>query len=161
MFSREWFVYVFGRWLLLSGLAGAAIQVLFADRLGIPTFPAFLLNQFCLACVFWYVDEYIFRRYFGKVKAIFRFPRIKGEFSMEQQLEKISEEYTEFAASFKRAPDDSREWLNHLVDLSHVVEMTERIVREQGVDMDKEYYDVINENRQRGLYEGDKKKGNR
>lgn len=61
MFSREWVFYVFGRWVIMSGIAGAMVQFLFSDIIGIHTIPAFLLNQFCLACVFWYVDKLIFR----------------------------------------------------------------------------------------------------
>jgi len=74
MFSREWFIYVFGRWIFLSGIAGSLVQYLFADRFKIPTIPAFLLNQLLLACIFWYVDKYIFQRHLGKVKQIFKFP---------------------------------------------------------------------------------------
>ena len=152
MFSREWFIYVFGRWILLSGIAGALVQYLFADKLGIHTIPAFLLNQFLLACVFWYVDKYIFQRHFGRVKDIFKFPRIRGSFDLRQQFDKISEEFSEYAIDFERAPENPGVWLNRFLDLSHAVEMTERILREKGVNIDREYYSIIKENEKRGLY---------
>jgi len=152
MFSREWFIYVFGRWILLSGIAGALVQYLFADKLGIHTIPAFLLNQFLLSCVFWYVDKYIFQRHFGRVKDIFKFPRIRGSFDLRQQFDKISEEFSEYAIDFERAPENPGVWLNRFLDLSHAVEMTERILREKGVNIDREYYSIIKENEKRGLY---------
>ena len=152
MFSREWFIYVFGRWIFLSGIAGAMVQYLFADKLGIHTIPAFLLNQFLLACVFWYVDKYIFQRHFGRVKDIFKFPRIRGSFDLRQQFDKISEEFSEYAIDFEKAPENPGVWLNRFLDLSHAVEMTERILREKGVNIDREYYSIIKENEKMGLY---------
>lgn len=152
MFSKEWFIYVFGRWILLSGIAGAAVQYLFADMFGIHTIPAFLLNQFLLACVFWYVDKYIFQRHFGRVKAIFKFPRIKGSFALHQQFSKISEEFSEYASAFEKSPEDHQAWLNQFLDLFHAVEMTERVLREKGVDVDREYYSITKENERKGLY---------
>lgn len=153
MFSKDWFVYVFGRWLLLSGIAGALVQFVFADKFGIATIPAFLLNQFVLACVFWYVDKYIFQRHFNRVKEIFKFPRVRGDFTLEQQFKKISEEYTEFAESYKKNPDDCRKWMHEFLDLDHAVEMTERVIRERGAPVDQEYYAILKENKKRGLYE--------
>jgi hypothetical protein len=152
MFSKEWFIYVFGRWVFLSGIAGALVQYLFADIFGINTIPAFLLNQFLLACVFWYVDKYIFRRHFGRVKAIFKFPRIKGKFDLSHQFSKISEEFSEYATAFKSSPQDYQAWLHYFLDLSHAVEMTERVLREKGIDIDREYYSIIKENETKGLY---------
>jgi len=79
MLSREWFLYVFGRWLLLSGISGALVQYLFADIFHIKTIPAFLLNQFILACVFWYVDKLIFQKTSQeKYSTILSFPKNSG-----------------------------------------------------------------------------------
>ncbi|AKG53143.1 hypothetical protein DGWBC_0459 [Dehalogenimonas sp. WBC-2] len=153
MFSREWFVYVFGRWILLSGIAGALMQVLIADKLGVPTFPAFLLNQLILASVFWYIDKYIFQRHFSSVKQIFRFPRVRGEFTPAHQFVKISEEYSEFAEAYQKSPDDYNNWLHEFLDLSHAVEMTERVLREKGVDVNAEFYHIIQQNKARDLYD--------
>ena len=153
MFSREWFVYVFGRWILLSGIAGAILQVILVDKFGIPTFPAFLLNQLLLASVFWYVDKYIFQRHFGAVKEMFKFPRVKGNFTPAHQFNKITEEYNEFAAAYKAAPDDYNKWLHEFLDMSHAVEMTERVLREKGVDVGGEYYRIVQQNKARGLYD--------
>ncbi len=152
MFSREWFIYVFGRWVLLSGIAGALVQFLFSDVLGVHTIPAFLLNQLLLGCVFWYVDKYIFQQHFGRVKAIFKFPRVKGKFDLNYQFNKISEEYHEFAGAFESSPQDPKMWLNQFLDLYHAVEMTERVLREKGIDVDREYYAIIKQNEKRGLY---------
>ncbi|MBF4482054.1 hypothetical protein [Dehalococcoides mccartyi] len=153
MFSKEWFVYVIGRWLLLSGIAGALIQFVFADKLGIATIPAFLLNQFVLACVFWYVDKYIFQRHFNRVKEVFKFPRVKGNFTLDHQYKKISEEYAEFAQAYAANPEDHQKWLHQFLDLNHAVEMTERVLREKGVSVDQEYYNIVQQNKARGLYE--------
>ncbi len=152
MFSREWFVYVFGRWILLSGIAGAALQVLLRGQLGIPDFPAFLLNQLLLACVFWYVDRYIFQRHFGKVKQLFKFPRIKGQFDTSREFDKISEEFAQMAADYHKDPENPQAWLNRFLDLYHSVEMMERILRDKGIDVDKEYHRILEENRKLGLY---------
>ncbi|MCX6004695.1 MAG: hypothetical protein NT082_03385 [Chloroflexi bacterium] len=152
MFSREWFIYVFGRWILLSGIAGATLQVLLRGQLGIPDFPAFLLNQLILACVFWYVDKYIFQRHFGKVKQLFKFPRIKGEFNPKIEFNKITEEYSQLAVDFQKNPDDPQVWLHRFLDLYHSVEMMERVLREKGIHVDREYYRIMEENRKRGLY---------
>jgi len=153
MFSREWFIYVFGRWILLSGIAGAALQVLLRQEFGIPDFPAFLLNQLMLACVFWYVDKYIFQRHFGKVKDLFKFPRVKGQFDTKREFTKITEEYGQFAADFQKEPDNPQAWLNRYLDLYHSVEMMERVLRDKGIDVDREYHRIVEENRKRGLYE--------
>jgi hypothetical protein len=153
MFSREWFIYVFGRWILLSGIAGALVQYLFADIVGIHTIPAFLLNQFLLACVFWYVDKYIFRHHFGRVKEIFKFPRIKGKFDLGHQFDKISEEFSEYVRDFEKSPQNPQIWLNRFLDLYHSIEMTERVLREMGINVDQEYYSIIKENERRGLYQ--------
>ncbi|MEL7562700.1 hypothetical protein [Dehalogenimonas sp. 4OHTPN] len=155
MFSREWFVYVFGRWILLSGIAGAIMQVIIADRLGIPTFPAFLLNQLILASVFWYVDKYIFQRHFGAVKEVFKFPRVRGKFTPEHQFTKIAEEYSEFATAYKKNPDDHNKWLHEFLDLSHAVEMTERVLKENGADVNAEFYKIVQQNKAKGLYESE------
>lgn len=155
MFSKDWFVYVFGRWLLLSGIAGACVQFIFADKLGIATVPAFLLNQFILACVFWYVDKYIFQRHFNRVKEIFKFPRVKGKFTQNQQFDKIREEYAEFVKAYEKNPNDYRKWMREFLDLDHAVEMTERVIRESGAPVDQEYYEMLKQNRARGLYEKD------
>jgi hypothetical protein len=153
MFSREWFIYVFGRWILLSGIAGAALQVLLRQEFGIPDFPAFLLNQLMLACVFWYVDKYIFQRHFGKVKDLFKFPRVKGQFDTKREFTKIAEEYDQFATDFQKEPDNPQVWLNRYLDLYHSVEMMERVLRDKGIDVDREYHRIVEENRKRGLYE--------
>jgi hypothetical protein len=153
MFSREWFIYVFGRWILLSGIAGAALQVLLRQEFGIPDFPAFLLNQLMLACVFWYVDKYIFQRHFGKVKDLFKFPRVKGQFDTKREFTKIAEEYDQFATDFQKEPDNPQVWLNRYLDLYHSVEMMERVLRDKGIDIDREYHRIVEENRKRGLYE--------
>lgn len=155
MFSREWFVYVFGRWILLSGIAGALVQVLLADHLGIATFPAFLLNQFILATVFWYVDKYIFQRHFSAVKEIFKFPRIRGHFTPAHQFAKISEEYTEFTEAYQKNPEDYNKWLHEFLDLAHAVEMTERVLKEKGADVNGEFYRIIQQNKTKGLYQSD------
>jgi len=152
MFSKEWLIYVFGRWVLFSGIAGALIQYLFADKLGIHTIPAFLLNQFLLACVFWYVDKYIFRRHFGKVRTIFRFPCIKGEFDLRHQFNKMSEEFSQYASAFEESPEDYQAWLNQFLDLFHAIEMTERVLRKKGIDIDREYYSIIKRNEEKNLY---------
>lgn len=62
---KSWIIYVFGRWILLSGIAGALMQYLLSDMLKIHTIPAFLLNQFILANVFWFIDKAIFKGYFS------------------------------------------------------------------------------------------------
>jgi len=94
MFSREWFFYVFGRWVVISGIAGAIVQYFFSDMMKIPTIPAFLLNQFCLACVFWYVDKLIFKRHLGKgLSDFFHFPRIKTAYGMREQIDKVNQEF--------------------------------------------------------------------
>jgi hypothetical protein len=153
VFSKEWFVYVFGRWILLSGIAGAIMQVIIADKIGIPTFPAFLLNQLILASVFWYVDKYIFQRHFSAVKQIFKFPRVRGHFTQEHQFSKISEEYREFADAYKKDPENHDKWLHEFLDLAHAVEMTERVLREKGADVNGEFYRIIQQNKAKGLYE--------
>lgn len=154
MFSREWFIYVFGRWILLSGIAGAALQVLLRSEIGIPDFPAFLLNQLMLACVFWYVDKYIFQRHLGKVKQLFKFPRIKGQFDTKQEFAKITEEYDQLSSDFQKDPDNTSSWLNRFLDLYHSVEMMERVLRDKGIDVDREYHRIVEENRRKGLYTG-------
>ncbi|MEN8614261.1 hypothetical protein ABFB09_03110 [Dehalogenimonas sp. THU2] len=153
MFSREWFVYVFGRWILLSGIAGAIMQVIIADKIGVPTFPAFLLNQLILASVFWYVDKYIFQRHFGSVKQMFKFPRVRGEFTPAHQFDKIAEEYSQFAEAYRKSPEDHSQWLHEFLDLSHAVEMTERVLREQGADVNGEFYKIVQQNKGKGLYD--------
>jgi hypothetical protein len=153
MFSKEWFIYVFGRWILLSGIAGATLQVILRQQMGIPDFPAFLLNQLLLACVFWYIDKYIFQRHFGKVKELFRFPRIKGQFNTSREFDKISEEYTQLAEDFRKEPDNPQAWLHRFLDLYHSVEMMERVLRDKGINVDRELHRIMEENRRRGLYE--------
>ena len=152
MFSKEWFLYVFGRWILLSGIAGALVQYLFSDIWGIATIPAFLLNQFCLACVFWYVDKYIFKSHLKNIADFFRFPRIKGDFDCEREFAKIQEEFNDFKNSFTPAPQNVNNWLNEFWDLMHACEMMERILREKGYPIDEERKRIINENFARGLY---------
>ncbi|MDF2953119.1 MAG: hypothetical protein OD816_000364 [Thermodesulfobacterium sp.] len=73
---KTWFIYVFGRWIFLSGIAGALLQFLLSDYLKIHTIPAFLLNQFILANVFWFVDKAIFKSHF-KIPAFFPLWQIK------------------------------------------------------------------------------------
>jgi hypothetical protein len=153
MFSKEWFIYVFGRWILLSGIAGATLQVLLRQQMGIPDFPAFLLNQLLLACVFWYVDKYIFQHHLGKLKDLFRFPRIKGQFDTGREFAKISEEYTQLAEDFRQQPDNPQAWLHRFLDLYHSVEMMERVLRDKGIHVDRELHRIMEENRRRGLYE--------
>jgi hypothetical protein len=153
MFSREWFIYVFGRWILLSGIAGAILQVLLRQQLGIPDFWAFLLNQLLLACVFWYVDKFIFSRHLGKVKDLFRFPRIRGEFDTNAEFGKITEEYKQMADDYSKSPENPSVWLHRFLDLSHSMEMMERVLRDRGIDVDREHHRIVEENRKRGLYE--------
>ncbi len=153
MFSKEWFIYVFGRWIILSGIAGACLQVLLRGQLGIPDFPAFLLNQLLLACVFWYVDKYIFQRHLVKVKELFKFPRIKGQFDTRREFAKISEEYAQFSRDFNNDPDNPPAWLHRFLDLYHSIDMMERVLRDKGIDVDKEYHKILEDNRRRGLYE--------
>jgi hypothetical protein len=106
-----------------------------------------------LACVFWYVDKYIFQRHFGKVKQIFRFPRIKGQFDTRREFDKITEEYTQLAADFHKDPDVPQVWLHRFLDLYHSVEMMERVLRDKGINIDRELHRIMEENRKRGLYE--------
>jgi hypothetical protein len=73
---KTWLVYVFGRWIFLSGIAGALLQFLLSDYLRIHTIPAFLLNQFILANVFWFVDKAIFKSHF-KIPAFYPLWQIK------------------------------------------------------------------------------------
>lgn len=108
MFSKEWFIYVFGRWILLSGIAGAALQVLLRQEFGIPDFPAFLLNQLMLACVFWYVDKYIFQRHFGKVKQLFKFPRVKGQFDTGREFTKSARSTASLPSTSRKTPRNHR-----------------------------------------------------
>jgi len=153
MFSKEWFIYVFGRWILLSGIAGALLQVLLRQQLGIPDFFAFMLNQLLLACVFWYVDKYIFQRHLSKVKQLFKFPRIKGDCNPRSEFNKISEEYNQLVADYTKDPDHPQSWLHRFLDLYHTIDMMERVLREKGIDVDKEYRCILEDNFKRGLYE--------
>ena len=148
MFSKEWFIYIFGRWIALSGIAGALAQFVLSDKLGIPTIPAFLINQLILGCVFWYVDKYIFRKHFGVIKDMFRFPRVKGVFDLNFQINKISNDAKQLYDSFVLGKD----WLHQFVDLYHVMDMTERIIREKGFDFDGEYDIIVGQNKKKGLY---------
>jgi hypothetical protein len=84
---------------------------------------------------------------------MFKFPRVKGEFTPAHQFNKITEEYNEFAAAYKAAPDDYNKWLHEFLDMSHAVEMTERVLREKGVDVGGEYYRIVQQNKARGLYD--------
>jgi methionine synthase I (cobalamin-dependent) len=153
MFSREWFFYVFGRWIVISGIAGAIVQYLFSDMAGIPTIPAFLLNQFCLACVFWYVDKLIFKRHFEKgISEFFRFPRIKTAYGMREQFDKVNQEFSGLQARIAGNEEKPELWLNEFVDFEHSVEMLERLLRERNIDVDKEYEKVKTENLERGYY---------
>jgi methionine synthase I (cobalamin-dependent) len=153
MFSREWFFYVFGRWVVISGIAGAIVQYLFSDMLKIPTIPAFLINQFCLACVFWYVDKLIFKRHFKKgLLDFFRFPRIKTAYGMREQLDKVDQEFSGLKAKIMGNEERPEAWLNEFVDFEHSVEMLERLLRERHIDVDKEYERVRVENLKRGYY---------
>lgn len=61
---KTWLFYVFGRWIFLSGIAGALLQFLLSDHFKIHTIPAFLLNQFILANIFWFIDKAIFKSHF-------------------------------------------------------------------------------------------------
>ncbi len=153
MFSREWFFYVFGRWVVISGIAGAIVQYFFSDLLGIHTIPAFLLNQFCLACVFWYVDKLIFKRHFKKgLLDFFRFPRIKTAYGLTEQFDKVNQEFLGLRAKIKGNEERPEQWLNEFVDFEHSVEMMERLLRERNIDVDREYEKVRIENLQRGYY---------
>jgi hypothetical protein len=152
MFSKEWFTYVFGRWILLSGIAGAMVQYVLADRLTIPTIPAFLLNQLLLASVFWYVDKYIFRRHFSKVRELFRFPRIKGKFDIAYEMNKVDEEHSDLVQAYAQAGGKPEKWLNEFLDLTYAVEMTERVLTESGVNVDHERYRIVKNNEAKGLY---------
>jgi len=152
MFSKDWLIYVFGRWILLSGIAGATLQVLLRQQMGIPDFPALLLNQLLLACVFWYVYKYIFQCHFGKVKELFRFPRVKGQFDIRRQYDKISEEYTQLAEDSRKETDNPQAWLHRFLDLYHSVELMERVLRDKDIHVDRELHSIMEENRRRGLY---------
>lgn len=153
MFSREWVFYVFGRWVIMSGIAGAMVQFLFSDIIGIHTIPAFLLNQFCLACVFWYVDKLIFKRHFKETLSnFFRFPRIKTAYGFTEQFDKIKQEFNDFKTKMAGSEDKPGIWLNEFVDFEHSVEMMERLLRERKIDVDKEYENVRDENLERGYY---------
>lgn len=153
MFSKEWFFYVFGRWLIVSGITGASIQFLFVDIAGMHTIPAFLLNQFCLACVFWYVDKLIFKRHFSEMLSnFFRFPRIKTRNNFEQQFGKISQEFNDLKEKISGNENKPKLWLNEFVDLEHSVEMMERILKENKIDVDSEYEKIRNENIKMGYY---------
>jgi methionine synthase I (cobalamin-dependent) len=154
MFSKEWFLYVFGRWLVVSGIAGALVQYLFSDLLGIHTIPAFLLNQFCLACVFWYVDKLIFKRHLSKgLSDFFHFPRIKTAYGIREQFDKVDEEFQGFRTKITGNEERPEMWLNEFVDFEHSVEMMERILRERKIDVDREYEKVRRENLEKGYYE--------
>lgn len=153
MFSREWIFYVFGRWIIIAGIAGAIVQFLFSDMLGIHTIPAFLLNQFCLACVFWYVDKLIFKRHFKEtLSSFFRFPRIKTGYGFTEQSDKINQEFDELKTKMVGNEGKPEIWLNEFVDLEHSLEMMERILRERKIDVDGEYERVRNENLKKGYY---------
>lgn len=153
MFSKEWFFYVFGRWLLISGVAGAMVQYFFADLLRIHTIPAFLLNQFCLACVFWYVDKLIFRRHFQEnLSSFFHFPRVQVAFGIKEQFAMVSREFDDLKERVSEHEDDPRSWLDEFVDLVHAVEMLERILREKKFDVDGEYERVRIKNMEKGFY---------
>ena len=153
MFSKEWFFYVFGRWVVISGIAGAIVQYLFTDTLGLKTIPAFLLNQFCLACVFWYVDRLIFKKHFSEnLLSFFHFPRIKTTYGLKEQFDKVSQEYEDLKFKITQSPDKPQAWLNEFVDLEHTVEMMERLLRERNIDIDREYDRVAKENLKKGYY---------
>ena len=153
MFSREWFFYVFGRWVVISGIAGAIVQYFFSDLLGIHTIPAFLLNQFCLACVFWYVDKLIFKRHFKKgLLDFFRFPRIKTAYGLTEQFDKVNQEFSGLRTKIAGNEEQPEKWLNEFVDFEHSVEMMERLLRERNIDVDREYEKVRIENLQKGYY---------
>jgi len=153
MFSKEWFVYVFGRWVVVSGIAGAIVQYLFSDLLRIHTIPAFLLNQLCLACVFWYVDKLIFKRHFkDNLLNFFRFPRIKHAFGLKEQCAMLNREFGDFKSRSSGNEESPALWLNEFVDLVHAVEMTELLLREHKIDIDAEFDRVREENTQKGLY---------
>jgi len=157
MFSKEWFVYVFGRWVVVSGIAGAVVQYLFSDLLRIHTIPAFLLNQLCLACVFWYVDKLIFKRHFkDNLLDFFRFPRIRHAFGLKEQCAMLSREFSDFRSKASGNEEKPELWLNEFVDLVHAVEMTEMLLREQKIDVDAEFERVRAENTQKGLYRPEK-----
>jgi homocysteine S-methyltransferase len=137
----------------MSGIAGAIVQFLFSDLIGIHTIPAFLLNQFCLACVFWHVDKLIFKRHLGeKLSIFFRFPRIKTAYGFTEQIDKINQEFSDLRAKIIGNEDRPGIWLNEFVDFEHSVEMMERLLRERKIDVDREYERVRNENLKRGYY---------
>lgn len=75
---KTWLFYVFGRWILLSGIAGALLQFLLSDYFRIHTIPAFLLNQFILANVFWFIDKAIFKSHF-KIPSFYPLWEIKKD----------------------------------------------------------------------------------
>lgn len=153
MFSREWFFYVFGRWLIMSGIAGALVQFFLADRLGIHTIPAFLLNQFLLACIFWYVDKLIFKRHFKEtISRFFRFPRVRTAFGVKEQSYKLNQEFDQLRAKMRNKEDKPDEWINEFVDMEHSMEMMERLLREKKVDVDGEFERVRRENLKKGIY---------
>lgn len=153
MFSREWFVYVFGRWVVVSGIAGAIVQYLFSDLLHIHTIPAFLLNQFCLACVFWYVDKLIFKRHFKEnLREFFRFPRIRHAFTLKDQCAMLNREFSDFRTAVSGNEEHPERWIHAFVDLVHAVEMTEVVLREHNINIDAAIEQVRKENQEKGLY---------
>ena len=74
--------------------------------------------------------------------------RLHSEYSISDGLTRIDE-----AIAQARKTDDPRAWLHRFLDLSHSVEMMERVLRDRGIDVDKEYNRIVEENRKRGLYE--------
>jgi len=158
MFSKEWFFYVFGRWVIMSGIAGALLQFFLADKLGIHTIPAFLFNQFLLACIFWYVDKLIFRRHFKEtIQRFFRFPRVRTAYNVTEQFDKLDQEFSQLKEKIKGHEKAPSRWLNEFVDVEHSVEMMERILRERSVDVDGEYESVRKQNLKRGIYAPERK----
>ena len=112
----------------MLGIAGAMVRLLFFDPLGRHTVPSFLLNQFCLACVFWCVDKLIFKRYFKKgLSNFFRFPRIKTAYGVRAQFDKINQEFHGLKMKITGNEENSKIWLNEFVDFEHSVEMLEPV----------------------------------
>jgi aspartate carbamoyltransferase len=62
-------------------------------------------------------------------------------------------EKIELATDFKKDPDVPQAWLHRFLDLYHSVEMMERVLRDKGINVDRELHRIMEENRKRGLYE--------
>ncbi|MCX8043646.1 MAG: bifunctional homocysteine S-methyltransferase/methylenetetrahydrofolate reductase, partial [Desulfobacterota bacterium] len=114
---------------------------------------AFLLNQFCLACVFWYVDKLIFKRHFKEtLREFFRFPRIRHAFTLKDQCAMLNREFSDLRTALSGNEENPERWVHAFVDLVHAVEMTEMVLREKHINIDAAIEQIREENRKKGLY---------